>query len=153
MCVFNRGTHVTNHCVRASLGVRINGPTVAIALLVEKRNIVHITLVNRAVHLLAAALYLSQAGMDTVFDNRTVCIFLNTGRSKTVSVFFRYFPVFQKIEYRTLLRYFSVFHNIEYRYNRYRNCLGVVSVFLTIASAVLHFFSGYAFVGHFRPRY
>ena len=37
MCVFSHGTHVTNHCVRARLGIRVKGSMVVINnALVEK---------------------------------------------------------------------------------------------------------------------
>lgn len=43
--------------------------------------------------------------MDTVVENRTVAILFITDRSKKVAVY-RFFPVFQKIEYRYVVSVF-----------------------------------------------
>ena len=84
--------------------------------------------------------YSSSSVMDTVFENKTVGIFFIPTARKQV----RYFPgiLFSVIpENRApvciLFRCSSVFHNTECQC-KYRNCLGIISVLLTIASAVLH---------------
>lgn len=78
----------------------------------------------------------SYPGLDTVVvENRTVGILFNTGRSKTMAVFSRYFPVFLKIEFRYFVLLFLGIPRIDLMAVEVSELSRCFTIILRIASA------------------